>query len=521
MAKETTRNFGISAAKGTLIYTMGQIIGSAAVLLLLIILARLLKPVDFGLYAIAVAFYTLLSIGGHFGMGTALRKRLPQILGKKDMVAKMISNAYAVALATGLVVSIAAVLASGLIARNVYHDPALEGTLALAAMLVFFYALFNITLAALVAVDKIKEGTVMYLVYAFVQLFSSVALVMAGYGILGAIIGLGIGLIIPSIIGLFWIAGYINFRFQMPDKATAKSLMGFSAPVVASNVAVQAPPNLAILLLGIFTTAALVGNYNAAYKFGNFVGVFLISNSFILLPFFARAFSDKNLSGKIGRIYNGSIYYTLLLLLPLLIYFVSVSQPLIYLLFSRAYAAAPLYFAVIALGTAMGIVSIYAGNLIISYGDTKKFMKYQLLAVALQIILLAVLTPMLKAYGVLLALFIVSPIMIDFMYINALHRQFSFRQDFGQIFRIILPALILMALLYGVAVYMHQSDWALLVNLAGTALLFPPLAVLFGGIKTENVNLIRDISKSIRMGKPAGILIRYVELFINAKRSRN
>src|SRR5579864_2958601 len=144
--KSATRNLGVKAAKSTVIYTVGNIIGSAVVLLLLIILARMLNPSDFGLYAIAVAFYTLLSVGGHFGMGTALRKELPQILDQKERVAKLISNSYVVALAVALVVSVVAMLLSNFIAVNVYHNPGLSGTLILASSLVFLYAFFNLTL---------------------------------------------------------------------------------------------------------------------------------------------------------------------------------------------------------------------------------------------------------------------------------------------------------------------------------------------------------------------------------------
>ena len=96
-----------------------------------------------------------------------------------------------------------------------------------------------------------------------------------------------------------------------------KHMLDFSAPVLASNVATYVPPNLAILLLGVYASTAIVGNYNAAFRFGNFVSVILVSISFVLLPAFAKAFSDKDLSSKIGHIYNSSIYYSLLLLLPL------------------------------------------------------------------------------------------------------------------------------------------------------------------------------------------------------------
>lgn len=513
--KNAARNLGVKAAKGTLIYTVGNIIGSLAVLLLLIILARLLNTSDFGFYAIAIAFYNILS--GFFVFGTVMRKDIPQAKEDHKKIAELVSNGYAVSLIVGAAVAIIAMALSNFIAISIYHNPAIASSILLASALVFLYTLFNLTLATLVALDKVGRGTIMYLVYAFVQLIASVSLVLLGYGIFGAIVGLGIGLIIPSIIGVYWIARQIKGKFVKPDWKTSRHLIDFSVPVLASNVATYVPPNLAILLLGVYASTAVVGNYNAAFRFGNFVSVILVSISFILLPAFSKAFADKDLSEKIGQIYNSSIYYSLLLLLPFVVYTVSVSQPLMYLLFSSKYSLAPFYFAVIALGSTLGIISTYAGNLIVGYGDTKRFMYYQLLAVAIQVAMLFALVPLFGVNGVLLALFIISQILMDILFAYALCKQFSFKQSFGRVLRLIAASVILLALLYSVTLLLHNSKWALITNIIGTVLIFPPLAVLFGAIKSDTVDFVNDIGKSMKMSVVVNCLTGYTALFIGKK----
>jgi O-antigen/teichoic acid export membrane protein len=516
---DSARTLGVKAAKGTLIYTIGNIVGSLMVLLLLIILARLLSPSDFGLYAIAIAFYNILS--GHFVFGTVIRKDIPQAK-EKERVAELISNGYFLSLVVAFAVSIVAMLASNFIAINVYHNAAMTGSLVLASALVFLYALFNLTLAILIAIEKVKEGTIIYLLYASIQLVAGVALVLAGYGVFGAIVGLGIGLVIPSIIGICLIAKHIGSRFAKPDKKTLKHMVDFSVPVLASNVATYVPPNLAILLLGVYATSLTVGNYNAAFRFGSFVSVILVSISFVLLPAFAKAFSDRDLSSKIGKIYNNSIYYTLLLLLPVVIYVVSVSQPLLYLLFSSRYSFAPFYFVIIALGSTVGIISTYAGNLIVGYGDTKRFMYYQLLAVAIQVILLFALVPMFGADGALLALFVISQILMDIIFVYALYKQFSFKQHFMPVLRLAIPTAILIILLSYFTLFLNNSKWSLITNLVAILVIFPPLAVLFGAVKRENLDFLKDIAKSLKAGKALDYMIRYTELFMGSgKGQRN
>ena len=519
MAKEKANSkatvLGIKAAKGSMIYTVGNIIGSFAVLLLLIILARLMNPTDFGIYAIAIALYNLLA--GHFVFGTVARKDIPQMKDKKK-IGSFISNCYIVSLLIGAAVAIAAMLLSSFIATYFYHSAAMTGTLMAASALVFLYVLFNLTLAVLIALDKTKQGTVMYLLYSFIQLLAATALVLEGYGVFGALVGLGIGLIIPSLIGICIIAKEVEYKFSGPSGEEIRHILGFSTPVLVSNVAFFAPPNIAILLLGVYETSLVVGNYNAAFRFGNFVSVILVSISFVLLPSFSKAFSDKDLSLKIGNIYNSSVYYTLLLLLPIVVYVVSVAHPLLYLLFTNKYVMAPFYFVVIALGSVLGIISTYASNLQVGYGDTKKFMYYQVLAVAIQIILLFALTPLLGVEGVLLALFVISQVIIGIIYVYALYRQFHFKHRFGPLIRIIIPSILLLALLYYSTALLHNSKWALVTNLIVILALFPPLVVLFGAVGQREIKFLKDASKSMGMDFIAKYILDYAQFFIRDKK---
>ena len=203
--KDAARDLGVKAAKGTLIYTTGNIVGSLAVLLLLAILARLLTPSDFGLYAVAIAFYYIFAT--HYIFGVVLRKELPNSRSREH-ASELMSNCYFVALIIAFAVAVVAMLFSNVIAVSVYHNAGLTLPLQLAAILVFFYVLFNVLLATLIAIGKVAEGTIMYLVYSFAQLFASTALVLMGYGVFGAIAGLGISLAIPSLLGVYWASSF-------------------------------------------------------------------------------------------------------------------------------------------------------------------------------------------------------------------------------------------------------------------------------------------------------------------------
>ncbi len=501
------QELGLAAAKSGTIYLGGEIATSVVVLVLLIFLARVLQPTNFGLYSIAISFAGILNIAQTFGISTAYRKMLPGIIkSKKAKVTQILSAGYAIALPLGVIIAIAGMLASGLIAKYIYSNPTLMLALLIAAFSEFISVLFNLTQGVLVGLGKVKEATIANAVYSVMYLVGSVGLVLAGYGVVGAVSGMVIGLAVGSMVGVLYMFKAVGFGIPKPKGEDIRDVGAFSAPIVASHMATQSALNLAVLLLGVVAITSIVGNYGAAYKLARFVDLTITATTFILLGIFSGALSRKSIAGRIGSIYNKSIYYTALFLFPLVAYGMASATPLIRLLFSSSYSSAALYFVIMIAGMAVGLIGLYAGTLIISSGDTKKFMKYQLAATAIQIILLFMLTPYFKAMGALVALFVITPIILDVMYIKALEGQFKFKHEFAPLARIALVSAVIGIVMFGTTTVLHQRELALVANGILAIVLFPPLLALVNGVKRSNLDFI----------KKAGVRLRYFHYITDA-----
>jgi O-antigen/teichoic acid export membrane protein len=507
----------VKAARSGVIYVVGQVVGSVSVLVLLALLARLLKPSEFGLYAIIIAFYTLLGIAGNFGIGTALRKRLPETKDKSER-SELITNAYAIAMVIALIIAVVGVVFSGTIANYVYHQPQIASGLQLASILVIFWVFFNLTISVLVGLENVVQATIIDLLYSILQPIMAIGLVLLGYGIFGAIAGIAISIIIGSLLGLYYLSKHID-KIIKPTKKIIKELMDFSTPIATSNIAVLGPPNFAILLLGVYAASSVVGNYNAAFELGGFVSIIFTSATFVLLPYFASTFTKKKTASNIGQMYNGSIYYTLLFLLPILACVVGAAQPLMFFFFSKVYTMTPFYFTVIALGTTFGIFGIYAGTVIVSYGDTKRFMVYQLLIVLIEVGLLFALTPLLKGIGVLIALFLVGPIALDALYIYILRKQFNFKFESGRLIRLLFAAIITFAVLFGVTYLFKQRTASIIIDIILSVLIYVPLAVLFKGVTQKELDFLNQLSSSYKGGFIAKYILDYAKLFIQGSKN--
>ncbi|MCL5102220.1 MAG: oligosaccharide flippase family protein [Candidatus Marsarchaeota archaeon] len=510
-----TRQLGSKALKSGSFFVSSKAISAVITLLLLVFLARYLQPVEYGIYTIVVAFYTLLGMGGNFGMGTALRKKLSESNVSNERKRELVSNGFAIAGLVALVITIFGVAISGFLVNYVYHDPSMFYPIVVASVCVILSVLFNLSVAVLLGLGSARHSSLGNIVYAISQAIFVIALVLLGYRVLGAMMGLALSLLIGfiySIIRIFKITG--NF-FPKLIRGISKELAGFSIPIVTSNVAINGTTSLAILLLGVFATTAVVGSYGAAYKLGRFFDLIMTSMSYVLLPAFSYTLTKESLKGRLSSIYGNSLYYAFIVLLPLLAYAISTSKPLVRLLFGKAYVGAPFYFSFVSIGIVISLIGIFTGILIIGNGDVKKFMKYQLTVVVVEVALLLLLVPYAKVFGALIAVFAVGPVVMDVLYIKALKEQFGIKVESKRLGRLALSSVMLFIVLYAATMSMHYSRLAVLANIIIAVLLYPPMLAVTRSIGKNNIEFIKEsMSKVRQLRKISSIAIGYFELFM-------
>lgn len=513
---EDIREIGLASARQGSIFLGGEIATSIITLIMLIFLARILKPADFGLYSIAISFAAILYVAQTFGISTAYRKMLPAFPKEsKTRASQLISAGFRIAMPIGIAITIAGMLASGLIARYVYGNPALSAVLIIAALSEFLAVALNLALGALVGLGRVKWALFTNVTYSAAYLAASVALVLLGYGVLGAVTGMLLGTIAGAVIGILYMLIALNFNVAKPHKEDIRSLSSFSTPIVVYNVASQGSLNLAVLVLGAFAISSVVGNYGAAYKLARFVELSITAITFILVGTFSRTLSKKETAEGIGTVYNNSLYYTAIMLFPIVAYGMANAVPLTRLLFSSAYATAPFYFAIMIFGLTVEFIGMYAGTLMIGSGDTKKFMEYQLIAIAVQVALVLVLTPLYKAIGVLVALFVITPIVLDIIYIKALKSQFRITHPFNKLARITAAALIVGALFFGVTTIMNHRLLSLAANAVLLVVVFPPVLAVLGGISRKNLEFIETAAMRLKQAHAiVRVFTRYTSRFV-------
>jgi O-antigen/teichoic acid export membrane protein len=503
-----------SAHRGA-IYLISEVITSLISVVLLIYLARALHPGGFGLYSIAIALSQILGLGGNFGVGTAFRKKLPEKDSNKKKRSELLSNGYFATVIISVAIAICGILASGYLADTVYNNPQMVMPIAIASASVLFYALYNITLAALVGAGHVKESAFSNFGYSFSQLLLIVALVSAGFGVAGAMYGYFFSLAIGFAVGIFYLMKKVDLAALIPSKAKLQEIFGFSLPVFISNILNTGVINLAVVVLGVFATASVVGNYGAADTIAGFVTIIITAISFVILPDFSKMMSDKKLSLRIGDAYNASISFTLLLVLPLVVFAMAAAKPLLAIFISHAYTLAPAYFAIMIAGLMAGVLGSLAGTLLVGFGNTKKFMKYQIAILAVEIILILVLAPLWKAYGVILAIFIIGSIVSDILFMRLLKKDFGIKLEFGKLGKIVLANVILGVILLAITILSGSGYLSILIDAVLALILYPIIVAKCGGVNRAGTQLIRKSSETIPLlGSVMNLLMDYTEVII-------
>ncbi len=506
-------DFGARTAKRGIVFLAGELVSSVFSLLVLIFASRFLGPSAFGLVAIAVAFSAFVGMGGNFGIGTALRQRLPRLKGIAER-GSYISSGYAVACSVATLLMATGLALSCALAGMVYGNAALAVPIELASIMVLASVAFNITLASLVGIGRVARAAVINSVYPAVQLVGVAALLLYGYGVTGVMLGMNLGLLVATLLGLVYLGLDLGFSPNRPTKNIAKNLVGFSAPILVSNISVLGASNFAVVLLGVFALPSVVGNYGVAFKLGTVFQTLIVSNTFVLLPAFSEARDGESISQRLPHMFGWTLYYSLLMIAPLLAYAVANAAPIVRILFSSAYGLAPLYFAIISVGTVAGMFGSYAGTFILSGGDSKRFMRYQLAVVAIEVALLLALTPTLGAWGPLISVFAAAPVALDAIYMGHMARTHSLHGDIGRIAGVLLASAASYLAMLLVSVFVHGSIPLVVANALLLLAVYPPLLAVLGGIRAKDMDFLRRVASHFGAERLADPFIRYTSLFI-------
>lgn len=520
-AEEET--LGVTSARLLSSLYAGQFLGVIITVITFITVARLLGPDGYGIYTFAFGFYMLVDFAGNFGIGTYFGRNISKYMNEKkgQNVLDALMTGFSILMPISALLTIIGIAISPYMAGVLFARLGIAPlTLMLASCLIFFSTAESTAVHALVGFTRGKLASLVNVTVDAVQLVSAISLVLAGYGVNGAIAGMLAGYMAGAVLAFALLARIApsggKIKARLPTKARISEALRYVVPMSLTNIFNITMVNFTTLYMSLFVIKAVLGNYGAALKGLNFIAVFYGTMSTALLPLFAKALASKK-KDEINKTYNNIFSYSLMMTLPFIVFVAVLARPGVDILLASGYSQAGIYLTLIAFGSMIDAFQYYISNLLISRGITMQLVKVLLVSNALQFGAVLLLAPKFGAFGAIAGLFFVGPVVESILYVRMAKKLIGFSID-GRKIGTVFACNIILILPLSASLLFGSSALSIISGLVILAVAYPALVVIFGLIGNRELEMAKAIYKRMPMiKKPAQLISKYVAFLISMK----
>ena len=288
---------------------VSKVVGSALGFLSTLYFARELGAEVLGVYALVLTVVAWLILVADLGIGQALIKRVSE--GEEQ-------EAY-----LGAAVVLVVLLTAGISVLVVLGRPLLESYVgkfdqyvALSVVwvvvgLIVAKLCYRTTVRILKGERKVHISELLDPLKIGGQSLLQVGLVVAGYGLLGMLVGAILGAVLVGVLGLVW----VSIRPARPAGRHFRSLYDYAKFSWLGNLKARAFNEVDILLLGVFVPTSLVGVYSVVWSLSKFLDLFGTAIRATLFPELSRTSAQESKQAAAGMI-TDSLAYTGLIAIP-------------------------------------------------------------------------------------------------------------------------------------------------------------------------------------------------------------
>ncbi|MFN4046128.1 MAG: oligosaccharide flippase family protein [Acidilobaceae archaeon] len=363
---------GERVLRGATLLTLGSIISLLLASIGSIVIARTLGPENYGLISIAMAIPTLLMALSDLGFGTALTRYSSIIDPKRDTyVYTGLAFKIIIAIMASATLIILAPQMAALLGR-----PEVEGYLRLLSAFVLMGVVGSTVSSIALGLGLYVFSSLSQIALTAIRIIVAVTLVLAGFGVWGALMGHVVAWSLIAVAGLLVILKVIG-GFSRPSLEALKELLSYSLPLYLPALIGIPLGQLYYMLMVRVSTNWEIGNLGVANNImtpvgavGGAITLTLISS----LPTILSRPQDLRDATREGALYTS-------LIMPALAGgVIVVSQPLIITLYGSEYSMSPVYASITALGIFLAPLGSYViGPYMASIGATRTLMRIEVL----------------------------------------------------------------------------------------------------------------------------------------------
>lgn len=462
-----------------------QVLTNLGAFFLLPIITKTLGTYDYGIWAQISITVSLLSPLALLGLQMAFVRFLA---AEKDVarIRQVFFSIFFFVFFTGLLVSVLVFAFSDFLAVTVFSDITTSYYIKAGSFLILLSTIDQISLYYFRISRQTHIFGLLSLFQTFGKLFLILALLLAGFGLLGVI---GATLVVQGcivIVSLIMIIRQIGFA--IPKFEGFGELIKYGAPLTPNSLIRWITDSSDRYIIGIFLGLSAVGIYSAAYAIGNLVHLFIAPIQFILFPELSRLYDEEKIN-DVKNYLSSSLRYFLLIAIPSVVGLSVLAKPVLMILTTPAFATGSIVIPFIALSGLLGGVFQIIINITLLVKKTQFNLFIHIIAASANLVLNIVLIPFIGILGAAIAT-LTSYILMVIVGIYVSFKDFSFDLGFAFIFKCIISA----GIMAGVVLFINPGNlFYLLISIVMGTIVYFALMVLMKGVGKNEIELVRHL----------------------------
>ena len=307
---------------------------------LIVVLARLLSPGEYGLLFLAIGVFGTIQVCSKLGIGKSGARYVAEYKeADPSQLPHILRTTVALNVGAVVVVGVALVVGYRDLA-GVIGEPGLEPLLVLGVAYLAFEALKTYVRTIFQGFEEIHLAATVHVVDQGTRVIFALAFVGLGYGAVGALVGWILGFGLAGLVGgLFLYSRHYHRPTAPMEVGLRRRIAEYAVPLTATNSANVLDKRLDTVLVGVFLTPVAVSYYVVSKQVVQFVETPLEALGFTLSPTFGALKADDEVAAA-ARLYEEALVKSLTLYLPAAAGIVLVARPGIEIVFGDGYMGA-------------------------------------------------------------------------------------------------------------------------------------------------------------------------------------
>lgn len=328
----------------------GRIVAIVASGLLMVLLARMLGPAEYGLLFLAISVFSTIGIFSKLGLAKSGARYVSEYKERNpEQLPHIFRTVLAFNVAAVMIVAVVMFVGHERIAA-VLEEPDLVPFLLLGVLYLAFEAFATYVRLMLQGLEEIQFSATLYALEQGSRFVFAIGLVVLGFGAIGALVGYILAFAIVTVIGIgsLYLRYYRNHEVsESIEDGLPRRIGEYSVPLTATSTANVLDKEVDTLLVGFFLNPVAVSYYVISKQVIEFVETPASALGFTLSPTYGAQKADGNID-QAARIYETALSHTLLLYIPIAAGIVLVAEPTLELVFGAEYLEAVLVLQVLA-----------------------------------------------------------------------------------------------------------------------------------------------------------------------------